>query len=325
MELCSWEELQAYLEFVRKLDRSTIERYKCAYNVLSKFFKNQKVTLSSVITLLNEERNRGLSNSSLNNIIKLLKHVCAVLKSDILKGFSYFPKIKKKIRYLTPDEFELVLHADTPLGYRMDPKRHRHVMYKQRVILEFAYWFCARIQNIRNLRWDDLYNNTVIFRDTKNGDDYEFPVPPELWDKLMNLKRFNEYVFGSKTGPADPDKLNKMLRSRGQRANIHKWEELTMHSLRYSGANSLANSGVPQYDLQDYMMHKDANSTKGYIQRNRKRLEKVQQSHPLHTLTKQDFINDIRAIVDKYRQVPGLVTLAQAVEQFISGHFFTSS
>jgi integrase len=131
---------------------------------------------------------------------------------------SDFPDSKRRTRWLTPDEAARLLAAARPTT-------------RTQIMLQL-YTGC-RPSEAYGLRWADvdLSHRTVLFRDTKNGEDRTSPIPNALFLHLANLADRGELVCG---GPFD--KKTRRGHFHAARAAAGLGSDVTPHTLCHTFA-----------------------------------------------------------------------------------------
>ena len=146
----------------------------------------------------------------------------------------------------------------------------------------------ARIGEINNLRWDDVYDDYLILKTRKaknsNVKERKIPFNDSLREILARLPRQGEHVFiNPKTGrPFDYRK--QFLLNACARAKV---KPFGFHSLRHLGASRLNQEGIPLTDIQKILGHERASTTDIYLQSISKslkdamsKLDLTHKSHP---------------------------------------------
>jgi site-specific recombinase XerD len=103
-------------------------------------------------------------------------------------------------------------------------------------------------------------NDTLTFRDTKNGDSRAVPLTATLRETLHKLTR-----------PIDPEapvlpRRDPLVLTRGFSRLVARLElkNLTFHDLRHDAASTLAMAGVPLRTISEILGHRDMRMTSRY-------------------------------------------------------------
>lgn len=124
----------------------------------------------------------------------------------------------------------------------------------------------ARRGELLGLTWEDVdfEQRLLVFRNTKNGEDRDVPLNDTLVALLKSLgSRFAKgRVFHGNDGEVvDVEALRTAFRRAVAKAKLSK---LRFHDLRHSAASFMVQSGVPQYEVQKVLGHKDPRMTQRY-------------------------------------------------------------
>ena len=144
---------------------SYIERLKVAGRPVIKYFKRtpiKKITLDGVQEYMNYRSESGISKSTLNKEILLLKQIT---------GFSEIKTIKvknKRITYFNPGQIKSILKAcDEMVKY--DWSKYQHIRDMAELSLETG----MRLGEITGLTWDRVYfeSGRIYLEESKGGGD----------------------------------------------------------------------------------------------------------------------------------------------------------
>lgn len=126
----------------------------------------------------------------------------------------------------------------------------------------------ARKSELLNLQWPDvnLKNRVIQFRDTKNKEDHEIPLPPDAVKLLREVPRTlkSPYVFcGHVKGKPINNPYNAWTRIL-RRSGIDR--RVTIHDLRRTVGSLLASSGFTTQQIGKLLNHKSAITAKVYAE-----------------------------------------------------------
>src|SRR5690606_18910283 len=133
-----------------------------------------------------------------------------------------------------------------------------------RLIVAFAVHTAARQGELLRLRREDvnLKRRTVIFRDTKNGDDRAVPLS---WDAFVTIEGLLNHHEGELVFPITRDALVSAWRRILERAEI---ENFRFHDLRHEGTTRLFERGLTTMEVQKITGHKTLSMLVRYTQMN---------------------------------------------------------
>lgn len=253
-----WDSFLQFLYTDKKLNiEGTRQHYlKSRYHKIAVFFKDKEWTRDNFNLLLWDMKQQGLSSAYANNIIKLGKHLDDFLGKHELENFTYFKEDIKAIEPLTPLEIQRLAKVSVP--YR----RNRHLTNrKYRALIFFLGLTGCRISEVLKLEWKDCNEKMIVFRDTKNGSDRIFPMPPLLWSELERLPR-TRYVFGDTI--LDTTSINADLKIRASLIGLNK--RVYNHLFRHSFITEMLKpeKGLNAIVVANLVGHKDLASTQRY-------------------------------------------------------------
>jgi integrase/recombinase XerD len=120
----------------------------------------------------------------------------------------------------------------------------------------------ARRSEVAKLRWDDidLENNSIVFKDTKNGSDRKIYISESLRSLIMHQNRNSEYVFANYNGKfLNRSAIERMVISFKKQSDFKKnWH---IHDLRHSFASNFLKNKGEMYQLQAILGHKSIQMT----------------------------------------------------------------
>lgn len=306
-----------YLYVQRRLKRD--DTYKSRYGVLKNWFGDQEFTLQNSLKFLSYlELERKSAPETLNHYRDLLMKIEIYLDLPYDKRFMHktapFKKRRKIPKVIHEDKFRAVLDAH--------PVRSREqavVDLRMDAALEFIYTLGVRNGEACGLKWEDVQNDRVIIRDTKNGEDRQLPIATQLYEKMMKLPRFpHGYVFGSRQGPMYRETLNNELKAR---LKMLGWEGLVdrIHELRHSCGTILAEKNINPFKIKEYLGHKDISSTMLYVHMNINALKECSERAPLNEGTMS--LDTARTMSDQFRRQFDNTPFTVSIREVEKGRF----
>jgi len=142
-----------------------------------------------------------------------------------------------------------------------EKQRFLDIIDEERYLHLFQFFLltgCRRSEAVK-LEWDDidLTNNTVTFRQTKNGRDRVVHIGIELMQTIIALDRSQPKPF-----PYHPDWLTHLFKKYLKLAGIEK--ELHLHCLRHTAVSDLARKGFPLTQIKEFLGHSSVRVTELY-------------------------------------------------------------
>jgi integrase len=169
---------------------------------------------------------------------------------------------RKDSKYLSPAQVEALIRA---------ARDGRHGK-RDALMISMAYHHALRVSELVHLEWDAIDREAGTIKVTRKKNGVDGPQHLVLADKralrvLHAETGGNRYVFLSERGdPLTRDAFAKQLAAIGKRAGIDR-RLCHPHALRHAAGHAMANGGkVNEYQLQAVMGHRDARSTKEYVQ-----------------------------------------------------------
>ena len=209
----------------------------------------------------------GLSSSTNNQIVKLIKRIIGFGQRQGILQYSPFKNIKlfrvnnTRLRFLSSSEIKML-----------------HDLVEDDIVLnlfvKIALSTGARVKSILNLQKKHINFETksITIKDFKRGNYYTGyldAVTFEMLEKHLNSFSINEHVVSLGGTAMKYQKLYKQLSSvfdvfndglsREDRAN-----RVVIHTLRHTFASHLAIAGVSIQEIQKLMNHKDIKQTEKY-------------------------------------------------------------
>lgn len=201
--------------------------------------KTDAMTKQVVMDYIDERRQAGRKNATINREISLLRRAFSLADTD-------FPRISKLVEnnvrkgFLTPEQYVLLL---TKLPEHIKP------------VFQFAYKTGCRRGEILNLKWInvDLTDTTVRLEpgETKSGDGRTIPLTSDLVTMFEAMPRVGEYVFTYRGRPIRSFKTG--WKTACEAAGM---PNLLFHDQRRTGVRNLMRAGVSEHVAMSISGHK---------------------------------------------------------------------
>lgn len=148
---------------------------------------------------------------------------------------------------------------------------------KHRLLLATFYYSGMRLDELRNLRWEDLSfeRKTIHLKTTKGSRERVLFLHPEL-EKMISLFRVKQegLIFSPKEGKRyNAKSIEQVVKNAAKKAGISK--RVTPHTLRHSFATHLLEGGADIRLIQTLLGHKNLQTTQIYTHVANKDLNKV--------------------------------------------------
>ncbi|MEM5877634.1 MAG: tyrosine-type recombinase/integrase [Candidatus Aenigmatarchaeota archaeon] len=229
---------------LRKYSYKTGKRY---IDVVVKFLKSGKTPKEFLL------ENSNKSRSTMRTIYFALKFFYENALNQ---------KFYEKIPYAKPSFKLPIILSKEDVTKMIDAAKNT----KHRAILSALYYAGLRLNEARNLKWDDIDFQRDIIHIKKAKCDKERIV--FLHEKLKQSLKFlgaKQYglVFVSSRGARYSERtIQKIVQNAARKANISK--KITPHSLRHSFATHLLEAGVDIRYIQQLLGHKNLQTTQIY-------------------------------------------------------------
>jgi integrase len=233
---------------------STIRANEYKIRWLERFFKEQGIEdLTSITEAVIEDykvwRKRRKKSSSgpgrpsgatVNRELKLLSKICkyavkrGYLREDPTKAIEYYKEKPAKRKAIDRKTWEDKFPANCNPGN----------LYATTEFFDFLMRTGARFSEVTGLTWEDVdfEKGDILFRDTKNGEDRQFPMTDYLRAMLGRLykTKISEYVFPGPEGKKRKD-ARKAFDNTLKRAGLPR---MCIHELRHSFVSACASMGM---------------------------------------------------------------------------------
>ncbi len=137
---------------------------------------------------------------------------------------------------------------------------------KHRLVLMFLYYAGMRLNEVRNIRWEDVdFEREIIHIKVAKGDKERVVfLHPNLKNTLEVYGRGQKgYIFISQRGSKySPKSIQLIVKNAAKRARINK--NVTPHTLRHSFATHLLEGGADIRYIQQLLGHKNLKTTQIY-------------------------------------------------------------
>ncbi|HLC60891.1 MAG TPA: tyrosine-type recombinase/integrase [Candidatus Nanoarchaeia archaeon] len=136
---------------------------------------------------------------------------------------------------------------------------------KHRLVLSFLYYAGMRLNEVRNIRWEDLdFDRSLIHLKITKGGKERVVFLHEKLKELLNLhaNRDGLIFLSQRNKKYHPRTIELIVKTAAERADIKK--KVTPHTLRHSFATHLLEAGADIRYIQHLLGHKDLKTTQIY-------------------------------------------------------------
>ena len=253
------DDLFLFLEMDRKLKLTSSVRSVLSFII--NHFGDDPITRESFTRLLYEKKKSGIRACSLNNYIKLMKHIGKFLQTEEFEDYSYFKETEDRVQdVLTKDEIDEL--ANVYVDYSKFPAE---VNLRFKCFIYFLYQTGCRLSEIQYFKWKFLHEDFVIFPAdiTKTHKQREVPIQKGLFSLLEMLPKRSEYVFGDRHGkPMTQQYLSRALFLRAEAVGIKK--RVNPHTFRHTFITTLVENNMPISMIASLCGHASIETTHKY-------------------------------------------------------------
>jgi integrase len=216
------------------------------------------------------ERRKTCEAGSVNRELCLLKHMFTMavkwnkVKESPVKEVKRFKGETKRVRYLMPDEIQILLSNCEGL---------QNGLLKS--IVTVALHTGARKGELQDLRWPQVNFELGIlsFLQTKNGERRDIPMNETVRTTLKAIEQKEGLVFPSRTGRRIENAQIQIAFAEALRRSGIK--DFRFHDLRHTFASNLVMAGAELNDVRELLGHKKMDMTLRYAHLSPKHKTKV--------------------------------------------------
>ena len=242
-------------EFYRKVKVSNIRQYLSSL---------EKKVIDDKIIRMGPEM-QATRWSAINTFYKFLIMDDYVTENPMLKTQRPKTNVNHKITYLNPDEIELVLKS-------IEDTANPRLKNRELCIISLALSTGLRISAISQANVEDINFETNTIHVIENEEYYrDIQFGTKMRGLLLSWIKDRELYFnGTADGPLFISQHRNRLSKDAIRNVVNKYtaslgRHIKVHDLRKSTATNLARQGFDIRTIQDFVGHKNVNTTMRYI------------------------------------------------------------
>ncbi len=252
-----------FIEYVKKITLAKPRSAKPYYNTfkhIKDFIKGDKLKFKNINEIWLKEFQDYLSTFlSINSVVTYMNVLKAILNKAVMERliivnpFTYFKAVREEsvqIEHLTHNELQTLANTEN-----LNSEIKRYFL--------FACNTGLRISDIKRLKWENIKNNYIEFRQKKTSEINYIPLNENAVNqlytdsKILNLPE--NFVFNL---PSDLT-INSNLKMWVKKAGINK--KVTTHVARHTFAtNSLSTPRGDIYTVSKLLGHTDIKHTQRY-------------------------------------------------------------
>lgn len=169
--------------------------------------------------------------------------LCRILKSAKERGFTATIPSIKMLGIQMNDNRRMRILSHTELTKLLE--EIKIMSFNAYIFTLFASITGCRFGEAANLKWNDISDEKIIFRDTKNKGNREIAIPEKIKNLLNTIKenRTSEYVFVNDNGghyKYTPSSFINAVKRLGLNEGHSEYDKVCFHTLRHTAATYMA-------------------------------------------------------------------------------------
>ncbi|EGO8426297.1 integrase, partial [Enterococcus faecalis] len=258
----------------------TIKNYKSKLRNTANFFKSINVEPSQIekkhikswiIDMQEKEMQASTINVSVSRLKKLFDYML-IEKYIEYNPFVDIERLKEQRKVIYPlNDYEIKQMLTVA-------KKHpyKHIAQRNVVILMLMIECGLRISEVCEIRDEDIMNNQIIIRKSKNNKDRAVAVSPILKKEIIKYHRIKKRKYGLLEGNTFiVSNLGKKLNEKSiwqimqeikKQIDIRDCVRFSGHTLRHTYASMQLRNGLDIYTLSLNMGHSSIEMTQRYVQ-----------------------------------------------------------
>lgn len=196
---------------------------------------------------------------TLSRVLKLAVERGINVLIPTLKQLGLRQTNNRRERVITDEEMEKILNE------------LKNLNINSYYITLFAYYTCCRFGEAANLKWIDINQNEIIFKNTKNGTNRAIPITDNIKILLNSLDKTSPYVFLNTKNSKyryPPPSFKLAVSRLGLNDNRSEYDKITFHNIRHTVATKLGDK-VNVSNLQKIGGWKTVKMAARYMHENR--------------------------------------------------------
>ena len=265
---------------VKGYAEQTVYNYRLKLKNIKDYFQSKNIEIDRitkrdvkqwVMFLQNDGKQASTINVTVNRLSKLLDYMVdeEYIESNPSSRVGRLKTQKKIIYPLNDDEIKQMLAVC---------KNHKFKQIAQRNVVLFSMMLeCGlRISEVTNLKNEDILENQIIVRNSKNNKDRALAITPILKKQMLKYNRIKrnlrkdkdcEYYFLSfHGGGLDCKSIFEMMKHIKKQMTIRSVVRFSGHTLRHTYAHMAMRNGMDIYTLSMNMGHSSVVMTQKYLQ-----------------------------------------------------------
>jgi integrase len=232
-------------------------RYIGPVTALDDFFKQYRasnITTETMKEFIRKRQEQGVGNAGINGSLRMLRKMFSLqvkerkFPRNLVPSFPMLPNPKPRRDFLTLEQHATLV---------------KHLPEELRPLQIVGYDTGARRSELLKLTWDrvDLERGSLMFPDTKNGEDRVVPLGQQAVKALQEMKRT---AVGLVFVRADGEPIKDFRRAWSKALKAAGLGKHLFHGNRRSQAVNLMAAGVDEQTAMAITGHKDSDTFRGY-------------------------------------------------------------
>lgn len=275
-----------YLPHQRNYSPNTIESYKDALKLFTRFIVNEKSMKLEKFSLKNFTRDiviefikyleKTCAPSTVNSRLAALKSFAAYCQIEEIEYISNLQSVSSIKAVKQPERTILYLDKDSVSKLINAPDTRTHTGLRHRVTLCLLYDTGARVQELCDITLKDIHVSDAhpyVHLFGKGRKNRNVPISNEL---ASLLKTYTEREFGKRPLQDEwfirnrcrlkisPDGVTYILKKYYRQVFPNSTDSIFCHMLRHSKASHMLAAGIPIVYIRDFLGHEDIETTMIY-------------------------------------------------------------
>lgn len=244
--------------------------YVSRFRLICRYFCDKTFDYEGVMRYKQWLKNQGKAPQTVNNLLKVIKHICDYCR---LKNLTFDKEIltikyEKKVRvtekeWITEDQIKLIANAkiqffNGPFKLKRIENNKLNLKWKVMILL----LACGmRINEVVLLNWAEVWSDKVLAHG-KSGDRI-VSIPEKLYKMMLLLERYpHGFVVGSRQGKLYDRRANQIIDIKIGLTGIKK--NITSHCFRHSYIMNNILAGESIAVIAEQVGHKSWDTTRQY-------------------------------------------------------------
>lgn len=302
----------SFITIKQNLAPQSIRHCRIRMRVINKWFAGKDFSKENVEKFFMEQKNRGLTNASLNTFRFVFRKIADYFKDrglphNFFDGFKAFKKKKPDIIIFTHEEIEKIINQKLTYG-KFRGKDCNFLDFRYRTLTMFLAYTGCRYAEAGELTVEhlDLSAGKATFVNTKTNENrtvyFTDPLKTNLQELVKDRKPKDRVFRNAMETKVNVSDYSFDLKKRAKTAGVAK--RTFPHNFRHSYITHMLEAGVPITEVATLVGHKDIQTTYStYMHLADKTLQKAAMRHPMvrKNVDPKEIIKMIKETIESFR------------------------